>query len=68
MYREHYQTDSGWLPTNDELELPVLLGGGTYGKYEYGGVALDCAGDNRNCCHCNQHYCYSDQYHSEFQA
>ncbi len=47
MNREYYQTDSGWLPTNDELELPVLLGGGTYGKYKYGGVALDRAGNCR---------------------
>ncbi len=65
MYREHYQTDSGWLTTNDELELPVLFGGGTYGKYMYGGVALDRAGDHRNSGHGNQHYRYSDQYHPE---
>ena len=55
----------GSQPMMNALELPVLLGGGTYGKYEYGGVALDCAGDHRNSGHGNQYYRYSDQYHPE---
>ena len=68
--REHYQTDSGLTshPMCKSIGTSGTSGGGTYGKYMYGGVALACDRDNRDSCDRDQHYRHDHQHCPEFQA
>ena len=48
----------GFAPDVSCIRTSGTSGGGTYGKYMYGGVALACARDNRDSCDCGQYYCH----------